>query len=364
MLVASAGGQVRRLCTRPGIAALLLVTVLLLTALGSCLPQLTPIVAEDASGLARWQEAVRSKYGAFADLFWFLGLFRFSRSVLFLLPLALLVVSTILCAVDRWRGVWRRAFARTVLCPDSLFETSSYHARLDAQAGTDLRAAVQESLRERGFRVRSQTSGNVTYLRGDRNSLAPLATLANHLALLLLLAGALLSSAYAWREELTIAPDEAAQISHSSGLALRNDGFAIARYPGGAAASYEARISLIERDEEVASGTVRLNEPLAYKSMRIYLRGYEGKEGHYTILLLAGHDPGYPLFVVAGCMLLLGLCVSFFLPHSCIQARIQPEGTLSLAGHADRQAYNFGREFAGLLAELKQGMESHTKDTG
>jgi len=343
---------------------LLLAFVLLLTALGSCLPQLSPIVAGDASRLARWQEAVRSKYGAFADLFWFLGLFRFSRSVLFLLPLALLAVATIVCTVDRWRGLWRKAFARTMVCPDSLFETSSYHARLDAQAGTAVGAAVQESLRERGFRVRSETSADATYLRGDRNSLSPLATLANHLALLLLLAGALLSSAYAWREELTIAPDEAAQISHSSGLALRNDGFAIAHYPGGAAASYEARISLIERDEEVASGTVRLNEPLAYKSMRIYLRGYEGKEGHYTILLLAGHDPGYPLFVVAGCMLLLGLCVSFFLPHSCVQARIQPEGTLSLAGHADRQAYSFGREFASLVAELKQGMESYTKDTG
>lgn len=363
-LIVKGSRRVWRLSSRPEVAALLLAIVLLLAAFGSSLPQLSPIVAEDAARLALWREAVHNKYGSRADLLWSLGFFRFSHSALFLLPLGLLAVSTILCAANRWRGVWHRAFAHAVVCPDSLFETSSYRACLDAQAGADLRGAVQESLRERGFRVRAETSAEATYLRGDRNGLAPLATLGNHFALLLLLAGATLSSAYAWREEMTIPPGVAAQISHRSGLALRNDGFAIARYPSGAAASYEARISLIERGEQAASGTVQLNEPLAYKSLRIYLQGYEGKEGDYTILLLAGHDPGYPLFLVAGFLLLVGLCVSFFLPHVCIQARIQPEGTLYLAGHAERQAYNFDREFAGLLAELKQKMESLAKGTG
>jgi len=362
-LIANGSKRVWRLSSRPEVAALLLAIVLLLAAFGSSLPQLSPAVAEDASKRVLWREAVRNKYGPRADLLWFLGFFRFSCSALFLLPLALLAVSTILCIINRWRGVWHRAFARDVVCPDAVFETSSCRTRLDAQTGADLRGAVQESLRECGFRVRSATSEEAIYLRGDRNGLSPLATLANHLALLLLLTGALLSSAYAWREELTIPPGETVQISHQSGLALRNEGFAIARYPSGAAASYEATISLIEKGQRVAHGTVRLNERLAYESMRIYLRGYEGKEGDYTILLLAGYDPGYPLFVISGCMLLIGLCVSFFLPHACIQARIQPEGTLYLAGHAERQAHNFGREFASLLAELKQKMESPTGDT-
>jgi cytochrome c biogenesis protein len=321
-----------RLCSRLEVAALLLAIVLLLAAFASSLPQLSPTVAEDAARLANWREAVRSKYGPLADLYWFLGFFRFSRSALFLVPLGLLILSTILCTVNRWRGVWRRTFARTVVCPDAVFEASSYRERLEAQVGTNLQEVVQESLKERGFHVRHETSGGVVYLRGDRNSLSPLATLVNHLALLLLLAGALLSSAYAWREELTIPPGETAQISRRSGLALRNEGFVIARYPSGAAASYEAEIILIERGNQAASGTVRLNEPLAYGSARIYLRGYEGEEGDYTILLLAGYDPGYPLFVVAGCMLLVGLCVSFFLPHACLYSGAHPARGHALSG--------------------------------
>ena len=362
--IANGSRRLWRLCSRLEVAASLLAIVLLLAAFGSSLPQLSPAVVEDASRMALWREAVHNKYGARADLLWSLGLFRFSRSVLFLLPLALLGASTTLCTINRWRGAWRKAFARAVVCPDAVFEASAYRARFEAQVGTNLQEAVQESLRERGFRVRRETSAELTYLRADRNGLSPLATLANHLALLLLLAGALLSSLCAWREELTIPPDEMTQISHLSGLALRNEGFAIARYPSGAAASYEARIRLIERGNQMASGTVSLNKPLAYKSLRIYLRGYEGKEDGYTILLLAGYDPGYLLFVVAGFLLLVGLCVSFFLPHTCIQARIRTEGTLHLAGHAERPAYNFDREFASLVAEIKQKMESLAGGTG
>ena len=346
-----------RLFSQLKFAALLLLVVLLLAAFGSSLPQIPPEVAEDASRLAFWREAVRGKYGPFADLLWSLGLFRFSRSALFLAPLALLVVSTILCTLNRWRGVCRRALNRDVVCPEAVFESSPHRARLEAQADTRLWQTLRESLRERGFRLRSATSEGVLYLRAERNGLSPLATLVNHFALLLLLAGALLSGFWAWREELVIPPGETARISHSQGLALRNDGFTIRRYPSRAAASYEANVTLIEEGEPVRSGLIRLNMPLAHRYVRLYLRGYEGKEGAYTLRLLAGYDPGYPLFVIAGCIFLVSLCVSFFLPHACIQARMEPEGALHLAGHADRQAYAFAEEFASLIAELRQRME-------
>lgn len=346
-----------RLCSRLEIAALLLVIVLLLAAISSSLPQLPSSVAEDAAKLALWRQAIQVKYGPLANVLWALGLFRFARSALFLTPLALLLLSTILCTANRWRSVCRGALDQTIACADTLFETAPYRARLEAPARTHLREVLQESLREHGFQVRAEVSGNITYLRGDRNRLSPLATLVNHLAWLVLLAGALLTSLCAWREELTIPPGATAQVNHHSGLAVRNDGFAILRYPSGAAASYEATVSLLEGGHEALSGTIRLNAPLAYKHVRIYLRGYEGKEGAYTLLLLAGYDPGYPLFVIGGCLFLAGLCFSLFLPQACLQARISPQGTLDLAGRASRQAYAFEREFAALVAELRQRLE-------
>ena len=45
--------------------------------------------------------------------------------------------------------------------------------------------------------------------------------------------------------------------------------------------------------------------------------------------------------------------VIFDFPHCSIHARIKPEGTLCLAGEAERYAYDLSREFATLVKEIK-----------
>jgi hypothetical protein len=160
------------------------------------------------------------------------------------------------------------------------------------------------------------------------------------------------SSGYGWREEITVGPGEVAEIGHGSGLALRNVGFAIDRYyPGGSASGYEARVAVVAGDRELLRGSVRLNQPLAYRSIRFYLRAYVGTEGQYTVTLLAARDPGYGLVIAAGFLLFLGLTVSFNFPHCRVHVRAAPEGTLCLAGWAARQARGFEREFAALVEE-------------
>jgi hypothetical protein len=66
------------------------------------------------------------------------------------------------------------------------------------------------------------------------------------------------------------------------------------------------------------------------------------------------YDPGYGWVIAAGFLLLLGMTVSFYFPHACIHARIKPGGTLHLAGWTGKWAHGFEREFAMLIAELKQ----------
>jgi len=231
---------------------------------------------------------------------------------------------------------------------------------------------VRESLEQRGFRVRTTevtptnhptnyptnhptnypTNHPTIHLRGDRYRLAPLATLVTHLAVLLLLLGATLSSGYGWREELTIGPGEVVEVGHGSGVALRNEGFTITRYPDGSVASYEAEVAIIAEGREVAHDSVLVNEPLTYGPVRLYLQAYAGTPDGYSVTLLAVHDPGYGVVITAGFLLLLGLTVSFNFPHCCVHARIEPEGTLRLAGRADRRACGFGREFEALVEEI------------
>jgi len=359
-----------RFLGRMDVAAGLLFVVLLLAVLGSCFPQLSPLVAADPERSARWEEAVRGRYGGLADALVAVGAFRCFRSPVFLVPLALLVVATLMCTLDRWRGLWRRAFRQPVRCSQAVFDDAPHTARLGALPAVDLVGVVRERLEQRGFRVRttevvtteepalSEAEGRFTYLRGDRHRLAVLATLVTHLAVWLLLAGVALSGLVGWREEVTVGPDQTAQVGHGSGLALRNAGFTVARYPDGSVADYEALVTVFAGDQQVAHGTIRVGVPLTYGSVGFHLHGYGGTEGRYSVTLLAVRDPGYGLVIAAGFLLLLGMTVSFNFPHACVRARIGPQGVLCLAGQAGRRAHGFEREFAELVEEIGRAAQS------
>lgn len=347
-----------RFIGRMNVAAALIAIVLVLAALGSLFPQLPPAVAADAERLARWQATVREKYGALAGWLATSGAWRWFRSPVFLAPLALLAVATLACTLDRWRGLWRRAFHQPVRCSDVALASAPHTASLSAPPEADWPHVVCQGLARRGFRVRCETADGVVHLRGDRHRLTPLATLVTHVALLLLLLGAALSSGYGWREEITIGPGETAGIGHGSGLAVRHLAFAVERYPDGSVAGYEARVALVEGGREARRGRIRLNEPLVYGPVGLYLRSYAGTEGRYSVTLLAVHDPGCGPVIVAGFLLLLGMTVSFNFPHCCVRARIEPGGRVCLAGRADRRACDFGREFAALVDEIERAVES------
>jgi cytochrome c biogenesis protein len=353
---------VLRFVSRLDVAAVIMLIVLLLAALGSCFPQLSPSVAADPERLAGWETIVRARYGALTDLLLASGAFRCFRSPVFLVPLVLLVVAALVCTLDRWRSVWRRALHRPVRCSDVALGGAPHTAGLAAPPEVDLPAIVRESLEQRGFRVRATkvatTDRRLIYLRGDRNRLAPLATLVTHLGVLLLLLGVALSSGYGWQEEVTMGPGETVEVGHGSGLALCNEGFTVVHYSDGSVSGYEAEVTVFEGDQEVARGSIQVNEPLTYNGIGLHLHGYGGTEGRYTVTLLVVRDPGYGPVIAAGFLLLLGMTVSFNFPHCWVHVRIEPEGTLRLAGRAGRRAYDFGREFAALVEDLAKVSQS------
>jgi cytochrome c biogenesis protein len=344
--------RVWRFLARVDVAAVLIAAVLLLAALGSCFPQLSSSVADDPERLAHWETVARARYGALTDLLSVSRVFRWFCSPIFLIPLALLAIATLVCTLNRWRGVWRRSFRQPVRS-DALLDAAPHAARLTAPLEVDLSRVVCECLERRDFCVRSETIEGVVHLRGDRNRLAPLATLVTHLAVLFLLLGMALSNRYGWREEIVIGQGETVSVGHGSRLMLRDEEFAITRYADGSVAGYEASVAVIEGGQEATRGSIRVNEPLIYGGVGLHLQAYAEASNGYSVTLLAVHDPGYSLVIAAGFLLLLGLTVSFNFPHCRIHARIEPEGTLRLAG---RRAWDFGREFALLVEEIGCGV--------
>lgn len=349
--------RIWRFLTRLKVASVLVLVVLLLAALGSCFPQLSTPVAADASRLAEWQAGVRTRYGSATQVLAAIQVFSWFRSPLFLVSVVLLCIATLVCTLDRWRAVWRRAMRSPPVSSDVAFNSAPYQVGLVGSPAVDLGQAVRNSLRERGFRIQAESAPDVLCLRGDRHQLAALATLVTHLAVLLLLLGAVLSSTTGWREELTIESGAMAEVSHGRRFALRNDGFHIARYADGSVSNYQVQVALIEEGQEVARGSVQINQPLVHRGVALYLRGYQDTQGRDSVTLAAVHDVGYGPVIVAGFLLLFGITVSFSFPRCWVQARIEPGPRLRLAGWADRWVYDFGDQFTSLAREL-----AHTAD--
>ena len=342
-----------RFLVRTDVAAIVIVVVLLLAALGSLFPHPSPAVAADVERLARWQAEAHERFGGITGLLVEGSAYRYLR-----VALTLLALITLACILDRWPRVWRRVFHRPVRWAEEALTGAQHAASLSAPSSTPLADLVRRSLEARGFAVRSEVAGSDVFLRADRYRLAPLATLVSHLAVPLLLVGVLLGGQYGWREVLTIGPDETTPVGHGTGLTVDTDGFAISRYPDGSVSSYNAEITVIAGGDRRAGRIVRVNEPLVHSGVGFHLQGYgETADGH-SITLLAVHDPGFGLVVVAGFLLLLAVTVTFNFPHCLVRARVRPDGTLQLAGHGERQAYDFEREFAGLVKEISDEVKN------
>jgi len=216
---------------------------------------------------------------------------------------------------------------------------------------------LREILCQHGFRVHTAADRDGTWVYGERNRLTPLATLLTHWATLLLLVGVVLSSAYGWREELRLRPGAFETLDHGSqGIAYRQDGFEILRRPDGSILDYEAEIVILQQGTKVKRGTVRVNAPLFYRGHRVYLRGYAGHSEHYIVTLWVTQDPGYPLIVVGGFLLIGGMTLTFNFPRSWVQACMVGE-TLAITGRAEGSARwkagdGFQRTFTALVAAV------------
>jgi len=229
---------------RPKVAAALFLVALVGVALGTFFPQRP----DDPAARARWEEAVRARYGALAAPLERLGLFRWYTSPALWAALALPVLATVLCTLNRWPG-----------------------------------------LRPRLLRLSAPSWG----------------TLVIHLALPLFLL-ALALSGLGGHEDRTLPVGETGA-ALASGLALRCDAVSLERHPDGSVADYRVDVTVLEDGREVRRGTVRPNIPLRVGDVAVFLYGYAVQEGRPVVTLRAVRDPGYVPFLVGSGLFLLGL---------------------------------------------------------
>lgn len=329
---------------RLGVATWLLVGLALMTALGSLLPQLPPNPAAHAG----WLRAAEDKFGPLARVMRASGLFSFFRSPWFWAPAGALTLSLFICALMRFRAVWRIGTGR-VRRPTSE-ELSRYRCQVRIRT-VDL-AAARAVLSGGRSRTRETSVRGRIVLLDERNRLARLGTLATHLGPLLLLVGATISGLAGWRKSVIVSrPGEPVSVGP---FAVRLDGWHVDTYPDGSPADYRADVAILQDGRVVREAPIRVNHPGRYRGVSLLLMGHTPSAGGDRVELLALHDPGYLLVIAAGVLLTAGVGTTFYLPHEQMWAWMADDGTMTLAGRTTGNQAGFARRLMRLAERTRQ----------
>ena len=174
--------------------------------LGTILPQVPGPMRNNATARSAWLELRREDYGAYTDTMNALGLFDVFRSPWFNGLWAVIIVAVTVCTVSRFRPTWRSVQRPQISVADGYFERARHRASFSHEGGVEPVAAM---LRKRRYKVGvAGERDGATYLFADRFGWSQYGTFLSHLALLMLLIGALLTKLVGYDRTFVFAEGE------------------------------------------------------------------------------------------------------------------------------------------------------------
>ncbi len=262
-----------RLLTSVRFAVFYIGALALFGLLGVLIPQVPEAMRGNNAAINVWLDAQRGRFGALTDTMYRLGLFEVFHAKWFLAALGFLVVNVTVCTFNRWSPTFRNVFHPPVRVPESFYDNAHNRAVLAPVDAGRLDAA----LRRMRFRTVTERRDGATYVFADRYPWAQLATFVSHLALILFIAGGLVTWFTGFEADIftgtgTTAPVFA--VSNPNQLQVRVDD-AVGRFgPKGNPLDFRTRLTIFKNGEEVASGTTTVNDPFKYGGYRFHQVAY------------------------------------------------------------------------------------------
>ena len=272
-----------RLLTSMGLALALIGFLALAGLLAIFLPQVPVSMRDNPAAVEAWVELQRGTFGPLAEPLHRLGLFDVFSARWFLGALGLLVISILVYTVDRLPHVWRNVTKPRARAPDAFFQRAANRVTLDTArpaAGEEAPSRLTALLRRRGFRVRRFQEGETTYLFADRFAWARLGTVVSHLALIMFLAGGLISRLGGYTNGLFIAEGTTSPIfavSHPDQMQVEVLDAVGEFDEGGTPLDYRTELVVYQGGREVARGVATVSSPLSYGGYRFHQAGYFGE---------------------------------------------------------------------------------------
>ena len=291
--------------------------------IGAVLDQLPAFALRDPQAYVEQMAAIEAKYERlsflglnvgpqFVDIAERLSLFRIFSAPWFIFLLTLLVVSIVVCTLDRTPALWRAAHDVRVAQAAPFFDLRlnerARFTRVDAAAA---REELSRVLRQRRYRVRRSEpdpGGGAGHVYGDRNQYFKLATLFTHLGLILFLAGATVTTALGYETVVFLGEGQTAPVQAvgtPGNLLVKNIHFEAPTRPDGSFADFRTDLAVYQNGQEVARKIIRVNDPLEFNGYvfhqntfgpaeQIAIHDLDGRLVWDGPVLLAGQFAGLP----------------------------------------------------------------------
>jgi cytochrome c biogenesis protein len=255
--------------------ALAIIAFLALAALiGVLVPQLPGEIRGNAAAEAAWYGIEHRHFGVVYETMRLLGIFTVFRSVWFVSGLAVLVGSVCVCTANRLPPVYRNVFQPQTRVPDDYYARD---ASVVSVAAPDA-GALADALRRRRYKVTLEHDGNATYLFADRYPWAQFATFVSHLALILFLAGGLVTLVAAKQQFVFVAEGEAGasvfSLTDRDHMSVFVENTVGEFTSTGQPRDYRTYLVIFRNGTEIARGVTTVNRPLSAGGYRFHQTAY------------------------------------------------------------------------------------------
>jgi cytochrome c biogenesis protein len=238
-------------------------------------------------------DQLRARYdpvlgSAIVDVMERLSLFAVFRSPWFSAGLVVLVVSIIVCTLDRTPRLWRGVSDVRVAQPEPFFDPIlPDRAAMDGVAADD----VGRVLRRSGFHVREETAADGTqFVYGDRHQYTKMATLLTHLGLILFLIAAAATARLGDEQGLVVAEGQSLTVQPigTPGLLLvKNIDFEAPGFDTGHPTDFTTDLAVFQDGKQIARKTIRVNDPLSIAGYTFHQNGF-GPAPHVVLKTAEG----------------------------------------------------------------------------
>ena len=274
------GSALWRLFTSVNFAVLQIIVLALLAVVGMTVRQLPGFAFRSAGDYAAAMAATHARYdtalgSGVVNIMERLQLFHVFTSTWFSIGLIVLIVSILVCTIDRTPRLWRTSSEIRVVQPDVYFDPK-LPDRVWIEPGLEA-AVVERILRRRGFRVRTTEDGDTRYLYGDRNRWVKMATLISHLGLILFLIAGAVTSRFGDEQGLVVGNGNTLTVQPigTPGLLLvRNNGFSAPGLETGQASDFVTDLSVYQDGVLLARKEIRVNDPLRAGGYTFHQNGF------------------------------------------------------------------------------------------